>query len=66
MAGGGNPPGIVGGVCVVDGGGTYGSEPFTGVLEVPERIPLALSDANMSPRLADNDGVDETGGAGCV
>lgn len=29
-------------------------------------MPLALNDANMSPRLADNDGVDETCWAGCV
>lgn len=46
------------------GGGAYPWEPLTGVLEVPERIPLALRDASMSPRLAVKDGVDEICGAG--
>ena len=47
-------------------GGAYPWEPLTGVLEAPERIPLALRDANISPRLVDKDGADEVGGAGCV
>ena len=55
-------PGINGGVREVDGGGAY---PLTGVLAAPERIPLALRDANMSPRLADKDGVVDLCGAGC-
>ena len=58
---------MIGGVCVVDGGGgAYPWEPLTGVLEAPERMPLALRDANISPRLADKDGVEELGGAGCA
>ena len=51
---------------MADGGGTYPWEPLIGVLEVPDRIPLALRDASISPRLADRDGVDELGGAGCI
>ncbi len=61
----GKPPGINGGVCVVDGGGAYSWEPLTGVLEAPERIPLALRDANISPRFTDKGGVDEVW-AGCA
>ena len=60
------PPGISGGVCVVEGGGAYPWEPLTGVLEAPERIPLAFKDASISPRLADKDGMDEVSGAGCA
>lgn len=62
----GRPPGIVGEVCMADGGGPYPWGPFTGVIEAPEKIPLALRDANISPRLADKDGADkfcEVGGA---
>ena len=62
----GKPPGTTGGVCVTDGGGAYPWEPLTGVLEAPEKIPLALRDANISPKLADKDGVDEVCGAGCA
>ena len=51
---------------MVDGGGAYPWEPLTGVLDAPERMPLALSDANISPRLADRDGVGELCGAGCA
>ena len=47
------------------GGGAYPWEPLTGVLDAPERIPLALRDANISPRLADKDGVEELCGVGC-
>ena len=65
-AGRGKPPKLSGGVWVTDGGGAYPWEPFTGVLEASEKIPLALRDANISPRLADKDGVDEFGGTGCV
>lgn len=61
----GKPPGIFGGVRVAGGGGAYPWEPLTGVFEAAEKIPLALRDANISPRLADNDGVDEFCGAGC-
>ena len=57
---------MIGGVCVVDGGGAYPWEPLTGVLDAPERMPLALRDANISPRLADKDGVEEICGAGCA
>ena len=57
---------MTGGVCAADGGGAYPWEPWTGVLEAPEKIPLALRDANMSPRLADKDGGDEFCGAGCA
>lgn len=31
------PPGIVGGVCAIDVEGAYSWEPFTGVVETPER-----------------------------
>lgn len=51
---------------MTDGGGAYPWEPLTGVLEVPEKIPLALRDASISPRLTDEDGVDELCGAGCA
>lgn len=51
---------------MVDGGGAYPLEPLTGVLAAPERIPLALRDASISPRFADRDGVDELCGAGCA
>ena len=51
---------------MADGGGAYPWEPLTGVLEAPERIPLAFKEASISPRLADKDGVDEVGGAGCA
>ena len=58
-AGGGQLPGIIGGVCVTDDGGAYPWEPLTGVLEASERIPLALRDASISPRLADKEDVEE-------
>lgn len=51
---------------MADDGGAYTWEPLTGVLDVPDRIPLALRDANISPRLADRDGVDDICGAGCA
>ena len=49
---------------MADVAGAYTWVPLTGVLEAPERIPLALRDANISPKLADTDGVDELCGAG--
>ena len=37
---------------MIHGGGACSWEPFTGVFETPERIPLALRDANMLPRFS--------------
>lgn len=51
---------------MVEGGGEYPWEPFNGVVEAPERMPLALRDANISPRLADRDDVVEFCEAGCA